>query len=256
MAVGRPTLLVYTCVTGGYDALPVPAVQPPGIEFVCLTDGTLEVPSPWQARPLPRLPGLSPPLLNRYAKMHPHVLFPDHAVSLYVDGNIQVVSDPTAFADAALAGHDMALYRHPFRDCAYDEARACADIGHDWVWRLQRQMSRYRRAGFPAHHGLFEAGVIARRHAATAVQALMSAWWNEYRLGVHRDQLSLPYLAWRDDVLIRDLGPSDPRFGRTVFSLGPPHRVELPPAARRRGRVNRFLQRHFVRFLEPRDNRS
>jgi len=237
-----PRLLVYTCIAGGYDEPRPPRVDTPGIDFVCLSDRPAAVPAPWVARQLPDM-GLGAAELNRYAKMHPHLIFPETAASVYVDGNIQVVGDPTPLVEQALATHDLALYQHPFRDCIYLEAEECAAIGHAWSRTVRRQMRGYAAAGFPAGHGLFEAGVIVRRHASPAVQRLMAAWWSAYLGGVRRDQLSLPFLAWQLGVPIGNLGPSDPRYAHRYFRLAEGHRRPLSGWLLTRGRLNRLWDR-------------
>lgn len=235
-------LLVYTCITGGYDRLEAPGFDAEGVDFVCLSDTDIDVPAPWVTRRLPEM-GVGARDLSRYAKMHPHLLFPHHQSSVYVDGNIAVVSDPRPLVADALRSHDLALYEHPLRDCAYEEARECARIGHDWSFNLWRQMRRYRRQGFPARAGLLEGGIIIRNHRSESVRQLMEAWWRAFKGGVRRDQLSLPFLAWQMGVQIGNLGPSDARFAHRFFELRADHCRALPPQTLRRGKINRLLAR-------------
>jgi hypothetical protein len=242
MAVSTGRLLIYTCIAGNYDELPAPLFESADIDFVCLSDAAVSVPSPWILQRLPAMP-LSAPELNRYAKMHPHLLFPQHEVSLYVDGNIQVIADPRPMVASALTTRDLSLYAHPFRDCAYQESEECAAIGYAWSGTIRRQMRGYAAEGFPRGHGLHEAGVIVRRHASPGVQRLMAAWWAAYRSGVRRDQISLPFLAWKLGVPIGNLGPSDPRFTQRYFRLREGHRRPVPSRILMRGRLNRLWDR-------------
>lgn len=244
MSSGR--LLVYTCITDGYDRLEAPGFDAAGIDFVCLSDADFDTPAPWVLRRLPDM-GLGARDQSRYAKMHPHLLFPQHDSSVYVDGNIAVLADPAPLVADALQTHDLALYEHPLRDCAYEEARECAWIGHDWSFNLWRQMRRYRRQGFPARAGLFEGGIVIRNHRSESIRQLMEAWWLAFRGGVRRDQLSLPFLAWRMGVPIGNLGPSDARFAHRCFALREGHARELPQDTLRRGKINRLLTRGLMR---------
>lgn len=232
-------LVVYTCITAGYDDLPAITHPEHAVTYVCFTDGPAQEANGWQVRPLPRRLG-DPVLENRFVKMHPHLLFPDHARSVYVDGNILLKPGVRAFAENALRENDLALYTHPFRDCIYEEAEECAGIGHDWAWNFARQMRRYRSEGMPAHHGLYECNILFRRHHASAVSAVMEAWWLEFLQGVRRDQLSLPYLLRKHALQVHGLGQShirhsNPHFGvRMYHNHG--HRLRDL-----RGHLNRFM---------------
>lgn len=214
-------LVVYTCITAGYDDLPAITQPEAGVRYVCFTDGPLGEKDGWHMRPLPRRLG-DPVLENRFVKMHPHLLFPEHACSVYVDGNILLKPGVRAFAEEALRSDDLALYAHPFRDCIYEEADMCARIGHDWAWNFARQMRRYRGEGMPGHHGLFECNILFRRHHVPVVVAVMEAWWQEFTHGIRRDQLSLPYLLHKHSLRVRGLGQShvrndNPHFGMRLY---------------------------------------
>ncbi len=242
--VPNKKLVVYTCVTGGYDELMSPRQIEPEIDYICFTDQiTLSVPG-WEIRPIPpELGGYA--LANRFAKMHPHILFPEYELSIYVDGNIEIVGGLHSLLESTLMRKDIALYEHPFRDCVYIEANECAAIGYDWYWRIESQMNVYRKSGYPAGSGLFECGVIIRRHSAKDVEELMEAWWVAYQNGIKRDQISLPFLAWRLGIQINNLGRSDPRFGRAYFSLSVGHRQAAKLRTRIRGYINRKIHRWF-----------
>lgn len=232
-------LVVFTCIAGGYDELPPVRAPEPGVRYVCFSDGSVAPADGWEMRPLPR-DFASAALANRYVKMHPHVLFPEFALSVYVDGNMAFGPGVKALADRALADHDMAAYGHPFRDCVYEESVECAAVGHDWIWNYERHVNRYRREGMPAKLGMFECNILLRRHNAPAVVALMEAWWLEYTRGAKRDQLSFPYVLWRLPVRLNNLGQSGIRSGIGMFRLHANHRSD-GRLRQLRGYANRAL---------------
>lgn len=233
-------IAVFTCITDDYDRLRPPAQVEEGVEYFLYTDKPSPVEAPWTAKPLPLETG-SRAGNARFVKMHPHLLFPNHSLSVYVDGNVRVLGGLTRLCRSALAHKDIALYRHPFRDCAYAEAAECAAIGHDWAWRIARQMRQYRREGFPEHAGLYECNVILRRHCAATVQRLMEEWWRAYTQGVRRDQLSLPYLLWAIALSVEDLGQSDQRHAHRHFRLEPGHSTLAHAGSSTRRRINRLM---------------
>lgn len=226
----------------GYDSVKAPRTFDPRIDYWCFTDRPEDVHGPW--RPLSAdVIGLNAKDSNRFVKMHPHRMpqIADYDVTVYVDGSIEIVGDLMPLLDSCAARPEtVQMFRHPFRDCLYDEALACARSGHDTVFTIGQQMRRYRGLGFPANHGLFEANVIYRRHGPE-VESMMQAWWSEYRAGARRDQLSLPYVAWRCGLKIGDMGPSDPRFGQQYFRLQPHRAKRVPWRTSANSRINRAL---------------
>ncbi|MBC5784881.1 DUF616 domain-containing protein [Ramlibacter sp. USB13] len=231
-------LLVYTCITAGYDDL-LPLRRPePGVRYVCFTDRTLRGDHGWEIRPLPR-DDLDPLSANRYVKMHPHLLFPEHGRSVYVDGNLELKDGIAAFADDALREHPLALFSHPFRDCLFHEAAECAAIGYGWIWTYIAQLRRYHRDGMPARAGLYECGILPRRHDAPQVATLMEAWWHEFQGGIRRDQVSLPYLLWKQRTPFKALGLSGIRTDDSPLGRLHPGHKPSTWARTLRGHLNR-----------------
>jgi hypothetical protein len=215
------SLVVYTCITRGYDDLRR-VEREPEVSYVCFTDHAPADSLGWEIRPLPRQFS-SGVLANRWVKMHPHLLFPEQECSVYVDGNVVPKCGVAQLAKRALRDHAFAMYSHPVRDCIYDEAVECAMIGHDWLWAFARQLRKYRNEGFPAHWGLYECNILLRRHHSAAIAGLMESWWQELQRGVHRDQISLPYLLWKAGVPVHALGKSHIRSGSPIFGFQVQH---------------------------------
>lgn len=211
---------VYTCITAGYDQLVRPAQPCSALDFHCFTDGSVHAVAPWRMHLLDAV--RDPKSLNRHVKMLPHRYdeLAEYDLTIYVDGSVRVIGDMNEFANECLrAPAELQLFDHPFRSCAYEEARVCASVGHAPTADIESQMDIYRAAGFPEGQGLFEANVIVRRPTA-AVGRTMELWWEEFEsTGSKRDQLSLTYAAWVTGVSIESLGPSDPRFGHRYFRL-------------------------------------
>ena len=105
---------------------------------------------------------------------------------------------PAAFVARYLHG-DLAIPKHPDRDCAYVEAAFCARRGKDRAETLTRQAQAYRKAGLPERWGLAETRVVIRRNTPEIV-ALNEAWWAEIKRHSLRDQVSLPFVCWKSGV--------------------------------------------------------
>ena len=128
MQITRMRKVIYTCIIGDYDILRQPEAMPPDWDFICFSNS---VPpgrhGAWEVHPVP----FSSPdatVLSRYVKILPHEVLQGYEWSLWVDANL-LIKGPGLFeaADEAIAsGALVAQVRHPLRDCAYDEIKACA----------------------------------------------------------------------------------------------------------------------------------
>jgi hypothetical protein len=229
-------IAVYTCVTGGYDRVPVPRHIDPSLDYYCYTDGTVSVPNPWQASAIDAglLGGAKDK--NRFVKLHPHRLaeLAPYDATLYVDGSVEIVGDVKTFVTEQLeAPFDLFMFEHPFRDSTFAEGVAVVEFGHEWVWSVAAQLREYYRAGFPDNAGLQAGGVILRRNTSSW-HGLMNSWWREYQRGTGRDQLSLGYASWQTRTSVHSLGVADPFFEQRVFRLRPHrHSSRMQRAPRR-----------------------
>ena len=134
--------------------------------------------------------------LSRYPKLQPHKTFlSDYEYSLYIDGNIIIKNDYVyqRIDELINCGTKIALLKHPFRDCVYQEAYVCiASMKGGWL-DILRQIFFLKRNSIPKHNGLYEANVIFRKHNDADVIAMDELWWETFMKYSKRDQLSLVY---------------------------------------------------------------
>lgn len=191
----------YTFIFGDYDDLKSPAIITPGWDYICFTDDSTLRSDVWDVRVSRR--DLADRQLERkkYAMKHMilfHQYLEGYNLSLSVGAQVELNCNLDDFMrEHFQADDDMMICRHRERDCLYDEAKVCREQLLDDPERIDAQMSRYRAMGYPAHNGLYETGIIARWHNRPNVQAMCEFWWEEYRLGSRRDQLSLNYAIWK-----------------------------------------------------------
>lgn len=204
------TVSVYTCITGGYDQPVEPIYYPETEKFVLFSDDLpSSAESAWHGIPLDKVPGLKPEMnANRYCKMHPYTLFAQEDYSIYLDGNMQVVSDLTALTEIARKSKvGIAMHRHPMRNCAYVEAEVCIASHRGNPEAIKKQMKKYREEGFPDDFGFCEATVIVCDLSNPNGKRILESWWDEFcRSGSGRDQLALPYVIWKNGFAVNDIG--------------------------------------------------
>lgn len=114
--------------------------------------------------------------------------------SIWVDGNIRLILPPEELVRVYLKDHDFAVFKHPSRDCLYEEAIVCAGARLDDPKIIGEQVKEYSANGFAEHKGLAECGILMRRHTPK-VEEFNNAWWSEYCRWSVRDQISFPYAA-------------------------------------------------------------
>lgn len=237
---------IYMAVSNNYDKIQSPSVIDEQADYFCFTDryfwNRLTDASIWRQRRLPDA-RLDPVRMSRYAKLTPHLLFPDYEYSVFIDGNIDIVGSVSAL----LAEHGypaMLAFQHPWRDCIYEEAEACIRGGKESPDLIRRQVSFYREAGFPSHFGLIESNVLVRRHHDPAVVALMDDWWTEIQRWSRRDQLSFPYVCWRRAVWPTLMGTSNARGSSGVFLMRSPLHNQAPKRPPLKSRLKTAFDAH------------
>lgn len=200
--MGKNKLVVYTCITGGYDTLREIRYMSPSIDYICFTDSPSLTSRTWKVLPLPKELEFEKSVVKkqRLVKILPHKWFPEHDASLWVDSNIEIISDLIDFFKKYdLSKKILYVNKHPSRDCLYREQLAVVRLNKDTFENTAPQINRYRDEGFPEHYGLAETNILLRAHNDKRCVKLMDLWAKEIKEGSHRDQLSFNYAIWKCD---------------------------------------------------------
>lgn len=191
-------VVVYTAVVGGYDVVLPPKFRDAGLDYVMLTDRAPLFRGGWTVRPLPpETAGMTPGEANRWCKFFAHRIFPEADATVYVDGNVrQTASFLPCLREMEEAGAEIGLFAHPRRGTVAEEHARCVEIGKIGPEELARYEARLRAYAkdLPGEAPLRENSVILRRGASPRLEAAMEAWWREFRRGIRRDQISLPWV--------------------------------------------------------------
>lgn len=187
-------LIVYTAIMGDIDGLRPPRAVPPGktCQYVCFTDRSFEGRG-WEIRPPVWHHPTNSRRTARYHKLMPHLLFPKSEITLWVDGCLTPIVDPWLIAKH-LVQHDLVMFRHCERNCAYQELQACLKLRKDDPKLMRAQLAYYRQQGYPERRGLAETTAVLRRHTAKIIQ-FNELWWKELARWSLRDQLSVDYVC-------------------------------------------------------------
>lgn len=190
-------IVVYTAITGNYDDLKEPAVVGEGITYVCFTNNRKIKSDRWHVEYI-RDDSLSNMLLAKKVKLEPYHFLREFETSVWVDGNYALLDDFRDYIRAYGREKPMLCFPHSARRCICDEAAACILSGRGKKETLIQQVGAYLNAGYPINHGLYECGCIVRNHHDETVRKIMEDWGNEIRRYSVRDQISLPYVCWKN----------------------------------------------------------
>lgn len=184
-------ITVITSITGGKDTLLEDKENRGKAKFIAFLDTPTLSPT-WTVKPAHKR-FTDPRRNSRIPKILSH-LYVDTEYSIWIDGNIRLLKNPQELIDTYLKDCDIALFKHPTRDCIYDEAVKCASKGLDDVEVIIEQAMDYENSGYAKHKGLCECGIILRRHT-DKVREFNEAWWAEFCRYSKRDQISFMYAA-------------------------------------------------------------
>jgi hypothetical protein len=164
-------------------------------DYFAFTEEELIEDSMWTRMPLRKFS-----IDNRYAnrrnakiyKIMPHLFVPGYDYYIWVDATHAVKMDPKEIVETYLKDSDIALFKHPERDCVYEEAELIKQVRFDSLEFVQNQMIFYQSRSFEKHKGLYELPCRIQRNTLE-IQALMLTWWELICKFSSRDQLSLPF---------------------------------------------------------------
>ena len=202
--------VVYCCILDSYDTLVQPYYIDPNWDYVCFTDDPQQISKGtegiWEIREALH-PQMAADRRNRYHKMHPHELFPEYEESIYVDGNVNVISS-YLFDTIGKRKLPLLLPKHFARNCAYDEAEVLLASNRTTAANrdvLPDQLEFLKSMKFPENYGLTENNIIYRRHHDDTVKLVMQRWWDMLCAFTSRDQLGLSYALWKSGIAIQDV---------------------------------------------------
>lgn len=202
-------IAVYTCITNGYDELRSPEGLSENCDCYLITDGTVmtddirfkiinieEI--------IPNDISLDATRINRYCKINAHKFFLQYRYSIYFDGNIQLKENVENCINRLPITRIITLSNNVFDD-VYMEAMRAAEHGRDNKTVIYDQVKKYWLEGMPQHFGSFKCGVLIREHNNPICRRLMDNWWKEVFTYSRKDQISFPYVLWKNGYRSTDV---------------------------------------------------
>ncbi len=189
-------IVVYTSVFNNYESLQKNDNFKKKCDFICFTD------NPKLESKLFEIYAVNNDFENfaqnvRLYKLLPHRFFKKYKYSIWIDGSLLLKTgfDPKKLIDKYLRDNSTAFFRHPERNCIYDECEACIKLKRDNEDIIKKQKQEYLKNHYPKNNGLICGSFIIREHNDKQTIALGEAWWKEICNFSRRDQISFNYVA-------------------------------------------------------------
>ncbi len=175
-----------------------------GIEFVYFTDIAREIPG-WNVV-VEKRPEETSLLQAKWVKTHSHELFPND-VSMFMDANRALLRRPDHEFKITTKSAPVTVFQH-YWDLPREYSKCMRHIGSKK--KVLAQRNAYRDDGFDWFESHAYIGNTIIRHPSAV--AFNELWWRDILKYSHRDQLSLPYAAWKE-------GPANytPRTERPTY---------------------------------------
>jgi hypothetical protein len=207
-------IIVYSVNIGGYDEFREPTIYDPNIRYILFTDNKYYKSNIWEICHTDFLPkNLDNRKKARYVKLNPHIVLPNHDVSIWVDHCYTPrFKSAVELLKEINFNNDIMCYRHNIRNCTYDESKVVINDKLEYPNVVNQQMNKYREDGFPRNYGLFDSGFTIRKNSKDVIR-FNNIWWNEISNHSGRDQLSQMYSSWKSNVGITPI-----RVGSSIYN--------------------------------------
>ena len=193
---------VFSAIVGKYDEILQPSVVDNRFDYILFSDSLPEgKQGVWQVRRIDYSNSIKTKVA-RYVKAHPEALLPEYDASLWLDANIRITGKEIYDRFVELFDNKIlvASVRHLAYDCVYNEMFAVLDFRYESEEVIVKWGHELRKRGFPRHAGLYETGLLYRRHSNEAVRIFDALWWSYIEAYSKRDQLSFT-VALREENL-------------------------------------------------------
>ena len=192
--------VLYTAIFGKMGRFNIPGVSIPDVDKFCFTD--LNVQSHFYQVKEMDLSRLVSVRRQRFIKICiPDEIFDNYEYSVYLDCKRPYSIDFKYLLKCMAPDSDFLTRKHRRRTCVYDEGEFCIGKKKDKETTILDQLDFYRSENYPSHNGLYASGFLLRRHTKK-LKEFSKLWWEQVKKYSYRDQISLPYVAWKHGVWI------------------------------------------------------
>lgn len=218
----NPKRIIYTCIVGNYDIAPIlQKYLDKDAKYICFTDNLGLIKhrkiGEWEIRPL-EFNKLCDTKNARWHKTHPHILFPDFEESIWIDANIEILSNKM-IEYYKNSNTKILVPIHHCRNCIYKEIDAVEAFKRESEENIAHTKQMLIKNNMPEHYGLNETNIIYRKHNDTQIIKLMEEWWEIIENYSKRDQLSFSYILWKNNITPESIAVENARIDNINYKF-------------------------------------
>ena len=198
-------IAVYTVLFNNYDELKLPKNHKKlrnESDFFCITnDPIIKNPKEYYNILIKSELYSSPILSNRYYKILTPAELKEYEYTIYVDGSVLITADSLIeLVYDILEEPKFALFRHPIRNCVYEEAKAIIDRDKLEPIEVLKHVRFLKGKKYPKNNGLHVCTVLIRKNDDQDVNVACHLWWQLFMNGAKRDKPHFDYVVSRSKV--------------------------------------------------------
>lgn len=215
----KQKIAIYTCVTDHYDNLKNHKWLSDKCDYFVITDDKSQETGLFQYLDIRQfLPEDIKDYTrqNRFCKINAHKIFPNYRYSIYADANVVFNRDLLYLIDE-LPKTRISVAARLLEDDLFAHAIRVINSRRDKPEVVREQLQSYWLQGMPSNYGAFWCNVLIREHNHPICKKIMEEWWEQIQSFSRRDQLSFPYVLWKNGYACEDIGIIDQEFNRTLI---------------------------------------
>ena len=218
----KNTKIIYTCISGEYDFIPlIQTYYNKNWRYICFTNNKkllrFKRLGMWEIKKM-QFTKLDNTKNARWHKLHPNILFPEVDESIWIDANIDILTDEL-FKVISSHNTDMLIPKHYIRDCIFEEIEAVKQAKYEDENILKDVKNYLIKNNMPKNYGLNETNIIYRKHNSEKIKKIMTEWWNMIENLSKRDQLSLSYILWKNKIHVNEISIDNARIDLKNFKI-------------------------------------
>ncbi len=150
----------------------------------------------------------NPRLTSRYYKINSHEILPEYDIIIYIDSNMQILNKN--FINFCLYHYNeelgFTIQKHNKRTNIFQEYDVLFNRYYNKKYneKLLVQIEDYKKNNFIAETPLYLGGLLIRNNNENT-KKINETWYNEFKKYPFRDQLSLPYILWKNNYKVNSI---------------------------------------------------
>jgi hypothetical protein len=174
----------------------------PNVDYYAFVDQPQHC-NTWRQVPLPNFSTVDDIFKDRrnakFPKLFGFLLIPHYDVYIWHDHYLEVIADPFQMAKDFLNDSEIAIFKHPKRNCIYEEMDAVLKFGFERPDLIQDSRKFFEEKNYPKDNGLYELTSFMYRNTFNVKQMMLS-WWELINKFSSRDQISFPYVLQKQNL--------------------------------------------------------